>query len=215
MKKFNILILSLLIPFNIAFPFEASSEEINNKCSTVTSVKEYKNCLREVIPTNPNYVKTESISEIEIENIEIDNFYQEAVLAFKEDRETDALSNINKFLSKNPNSKEGYFLRGLINAYDFDDSKSGLEDLTKAIEIDNNYAEAYAWRADIFNYEFSNFVSAENDIKKALKIAPDDPLVNYFAGLVYVERAYKFIDNKEPDKGLIILLNQISTLKKQ
>ncbi len=199
MRKLNFLILSLLIPFNTALPFEAKSEEINNECANVTSVKEYKNCLREVIPTNPNYVNTESISEIEIENIEMDNFYQKAVLAFKEDRETDALSNINKFLSKNPNSKEGYFLRGLINSYDFDDSKSGLEDLTKAIEIDDNYAEAYAHRADIFNYDFSNFVSAEKDINKALQIAPDDPLVNYYAGLVYVERAYQYLDNNEND----------------
>ena len=214
MKKIHVLFLSLIIPINTAFISEAKTENIINDCSSISSVQEYKNCLREVIPTNPNYLDNESISGIEAENIEIDNYYQEAVLAFKEDRETDALSNINKFLSKKPNSKEGYFLRGLINGFDFDDAKSALQDLTSAIEIDENYAEAYAWRADIFNYEFSNFVSAENDIKKALKIAPDDPLVNYHAALVYVERAYQFIDNKEPDKGFDYLVKSNFHVKK-
>ena len=201
MKKLNILILSLLIPFNTAFPFEASSEEINNECSTVTSVQEYKNCLRRVVPINPNYVSSESISEIEIVKDANDDLYNEAVQAFKDKKENEALSKVNSFLAENPNAKNGYFLRALINAYDFDDAKSALEDLTKAIKLDNNFAEAYAWRADISNYDLSNLKGAEKDIKKALQLSEDDPFVNYVAGGVYIEKAYKSIDLKKDDEA--------------
>ena len=201
MKKLNILILSLLIPFNTAFPFEASSEEINNECATVTSVQEYKNCLRRVIPINPNYVSSESISEIEIVKDANDDLYNEAVQAFKDKKENEALSKVNSFLAENPNAKNGYFLRALINAYDFDDAKSALEDLTKAIKLDNNFAEAYAWRADISNYDLSNLKGAERDIKKALQLSEDDPFVNYVAGAVYTKKAYKSIDLKKDDEA--------------
>ena len=202
MKKLSTLILSLFIPLNtIILPFEASSEEINNQCSTVASVQEYKNCLRRVIPINPNYVSSESISEIEIVKDANDNLYIEAVQAFKNRKFNQALSKVNAFLKDNTNSKDGYFLRGLINSYDFDDPKSALEDLTKAIELDNNFAEAYAWRADISNYDFSNLVSAERDIKRALQIAEDDPFVNWVAGGVYVEKAFVSIELKKDDEA--------------
>ena len=104
MKKLKILILSLLIPFT-AFPFEAKSEEINNECATVTSVQEYKNCLRRVIPINPNYVSSESISEIEIVKVANDDLYNEAVQAFKDKKENEALSKVNAFLAAIPNAK--------------------------------------------------------------------------------------------------------------
>ena len=201
MRKLNFLILSLLIPFNTAFPFEASSEEINNECATVTSVQEYKNCLRRVIPINPNYVSSESISEIESVKDANDDLYNEAVQAFKDKKENEALSKVNSFLAENPNAKNGYFLRALINVYDFDDAKSALEDLTKAIKLDNNFAEAYAWRADISNYDFSNLKGAERDIKKALQLSEDDPFVNYVAGGVYTEKAFKSIDLKKDDEA--------------
>ena len=182
--------MSLWIPFNTAFPFKATSEEINNECANVSSVQEYKNCLRRVIPINPNYVNNESISEIEIIKDSNDDLYNEAVQAFKDKKENEALSKVNAYLAENPNSRDGYFLRALINSYDFADEKAAMENLTKAIEIDNNFAEAYAWRADISNYDLSNLKGAERDVKKALQIAKDDPFVNYVAGEVYVEKAY-------------------------
>ena len=200
MRKLNFLILSLLIPFNTAFPFEASSEEINNKCATVTSVQEYKNCLRRVIPINPNYVNSESISGNEIVKNANDDLYNEAVQAFKDKKENEALSKVNAYLAKNPNSKDGYFLRALINSYDFADEKSAMENLTKAIEIDNNFAEAYAWRAEISNYDLGNLKGAQRDIEKALQIAEDDPFVNFVAGGVFIEKAFKSLDlNKEDE----------------
>ena len=109
----------------------------------------------------------------------------------------------NYFLSKNPNSKEGYLLRALISAWDFDDPKQALQDLTKAIEIDQNFAEAYAWRAEILNYNFSNLKSAENDIQKALELSPNDPIVNFNASGVYQEKAYKNLEMEKYDNAYI------------
>ena len=208
MKKLNIFILSLLIPFNTVFFLDARSEEINNECSNVTSVQEYKNCLRRVMPINPNYTSSESISGIEnakdFENVNEalnEDLYYEAVEAFKNKKFNEALSKVNDFLSDNTNSKEGYFLRALINYYDFDDPKSALEDLTKAIELDNNFAEAYAWRADITNYGLSDLKSAERDAKKAIQLAKDDPFVNWAAGSVYIEKSYASYDLKKFDES--------------
>ena len=117
MKKLNIFILSLLIPFNTVFLLDARSEEINNECSNVTSVQEYKNCLRRVMPINPNYTSSESISGIEnakdFENVNEalnEDLYYEAVEAFKNKKFNQALSKVNDFLSDNTNSKDGYFL---------------------------------------------------------------------------------------------------------
>jgi len=139
----------------------------------------------------------------ESEKIETDTSFEEANIAFREHRENDALSKINYYLSKNPNSKEGYLLRALISAWDFDDPKQALQDLTKAIEIDQNFAEAYAWRAEIFNYDFSNLKSAENDIQKALELSPNDPIVNFNASGVYQEKAYKNLEMEKYDNAYI------------
>ena len=130
----------------------------------------------------------------ESEKIETDTSLGAATIAFKEHRENDALSKINYYLSENPNSKEGYLVRALILAWDFDDPKQSLEDLTKAIEIDQKFVQAYAWRAEIFNYNFSNLKSAEKDIQKALELSPNDPIVNFNASGVYQEKAYKNLE---------------------
>ena len=137
----------------------------------------------------------------ESEKIETDTSLGAANIAFKEHRENDALSKINYYLSKNPYSKEGYLLRALISAWDFDDPKQALQDLTKAIEIDQNFAEAYAWRAEILNYDFSNLKSAENDIQKALELSPNDPIVNFNASGVYQEKAYKNLEMRKNDNA--------------
>ena len=150
----------------------------------------------------------------EFEKIEIDTSFEEATIAFKEHRENDALSKINNFLSKNPKSKEGYLLRALILAWDFDDPKQALQDLTKAIEIDQNFAEAYAWRAEIFNYDFSNLKSAENDIQKALELSPNNSIVNFNAAGVYQEKAYKNLEINKNDEAYMDFGKSNSYIKK-
>ena len=150
----------------------------------------------------------------ESEKIEADTSFGGATIAFKEYRKTDALSKINNYLSKNPNSKEGYLLRALISTWGFDRPKRSLQDLTKAIEIDPNFAEAYAWRAEILNYNFSNLKSAENDIQKALELSPNDPIVNFNASGVYQEKAYKNLKKKENDNAYENFVKSNTYIKK-
>ena len=194
MKNLRLLFLGLIIPFTFNPSFEIKSEEINNECGSLQDIQEFKKCITEKLSINQNLKDIED--DPEFKKIETDTSFEEASIAFKEHRENDALSKINYYLSKNPNSKEGYLLRALISGWDFDDQKQALQDLTKAIEIDQNFAEAYAWRAEIFNYDFSNLKSAENDIQKALELSPNDPIVNFNASGVYQEKAYKNLKKK-------------------
>ena len=143
----------------------------------------------------------ESVSEIKLDEIIDDSTFNEALKAFNNFQKSDALSNVKKYLSKNPNSKEGYLLKALINIFDFQDPKQAISDLTMAIKLDKNYAEAYSWRAEISANDLEDYNKALRDINKALEILPDDPLVNFHAAKVYIKIGDNNLDKKQLDKG--------------
>ena len=143
----------------------------------------------------------DSVSQIEIDEITDDSDFQKAVDYFKKYQRNDALFHLKRYLSKNPNSKDGYLLKALINLNSFQDGKQALSDLTMAINIDRNFAEAYSWRAEISAVDFNDFKEAERDINKALAILPNDSLVNYHAAIVYIRTAEKFLDLDDLDKA--------------
>jgi hypothetical protein len=143
----------------------------------------------------------DSISQIEINEITEDSNFQKAVDYFKKYQKNDALFHLRKYLSNNPNSKDGYLLKALINLNGFQDGKQALSDLTMAINLDKNFAEAYSWRAEIAAVDFNDFREADRDIKKALSILPNDSLVNFHAAIVYINTAEKNLDMGKLDKA--------------
>ena len=141
----------------------------------------------------------ESISQLETDKISDDSDFQKAVDFFKKYQKNDALFYLKKFLSNNPNSKDAYLLKALINLNGFQDAKQSLSDLTMAINIDRKFAEAFSWRAEISAVDFGDFREAERDISQALEILPNDPLVNFHAAIVYIKIAEKNLDMKKLD----------------
>ena len=156
--------------------------------------------VNEDLDVNINFEK-ESVSQVKIDEISVDSDFQKSVDFFKKYQKNDALFYLKRFLSKNPNSRDGYLLKALINLNGFQDAKQALSDLTMAINIDKNFAEAYSWRAEIAAVDFGDFRDAERDIKKALEILPNDPLVNFHAALVYIKIAEKNNDMEKLDKA--------------
>ena len=143
----------------------------------------------------------ESVSAIQLDEIVDDSNFKKALKSFNNFQKSDALFNVKQYLSNNPNSKEGYLLKALINIFDFQDPKQAISDLTMAINLDKNYAEAYSWRAEISAIDLEDYNEALRDINKALEILPDDPLVNFHAAKVYIEIGVNNLDKKQLDKG--------------
>ena len=129
----------------------------------------------------------ESVSAVQLDQIVDDSNFKKALKSFNNFQKSDAQFSIKQYLSKNPNSKEGYLLKALISKYSFQDPKQAISDLTMAINLDKNYAEAYSWRAEISAVDFEDYNEALRDINKALEILPDDPLVNFHAAKIYIE----------------------------
>ena len=143
----------------------------------------------------------ESVSEIKLDEIIDDSTFNEALISFNNFQKSDAQFSIKQYLSKNPNSKEGYLLKALISKYDFQDPKQAISDLTMAINLDKNYAEAYSWRAEISAVDFEDYNEALRDINKALEILPDDPLVNFHAAKIYIEMGDSNLENSKNSGG--------------
>ena len=143
----------------------------------------------------------ESVSAVQLDQIVDDSNFKKALKSFNNFQKSDALFNVKQYLSNNPNSKEGYLLKALINIFDFQDPKQAISDLTMAINLDKNYAEAYSWRAEIRAIDLEDYNEALRDINKALEILPDDPLVNFHAAKVYIEIGVNNLDKKQLDKG--------------
>ena len=143
----------------------------------------------------------ESVSAVQLDQIVDDSNFKKALKSFNNFQKSDALFNVKQYLSNNPNSKEGYLLKALINIFDFQDPKQAISDLTMAINLDKNYAEAYSWRAEISAIDLEDYNEALRDINKALEILPDDPLVNFHAAKVYIAIGDNNLDKKQLDKG--------------
>ena len=143
----------------------------------------------------------ESVSEIKLDEIIDDSTFNEALKSFNNFQKSDAQFSIKQYLSKNPNSKEGYLLKALISKYDLQDPKQAISDLTMAINLDKNYAEAYSWRAEISAVDFEDYNEALRDINKALEILPDDPLVNFHAAKIYIEIGDSNLEKSEKTGG--------------
>ncbi len=124
-------------------------------------------------------------------NLAINSEYQKAITFFKEGDSLKANKLIKTFLKKNPNSKDGWILKGLINAYELDKYEDAIEDIDKALDIDDRDAFAHALKAEIFYYDLNGSLSKTlKYLEKGMNISPEDPHVNFIAGDIQLDNGF-------------------------
>ena len=130
--------------------------------------------------------------------------YDNALAFFKEGDSLKANKSIKSYLKKNPNSKEGWMLKGIINSYKLQKYDDAIADIDKAIAIDNGYALAHAFKAEIFYWNLDGSLSKTMDyLEKALELSPEDPHINFIAGDI------------QRDNGFVILGGDTYELSKK
>ena len=123
-----------------------------------------------------------SISGFKEKKLAIISEYDKALAFFNEGDSLNANKSIKSYLNKNPNSKEGWMLKAIINAYDLQKYDDAIADIDKAIDIDNEYALAYAFKAEIFYWDLDGSLSqALVYLEKAMNLSPEDSHINFIA----------------------------------
>ena len=134
----------------------------------------------------------------------INSEYDVALASFKVGDSLQANKSIKSFLKKNPNSKEGWMLKAIINAYRLQKYEDAIADIDKAIEIDNGYALAHAFKAEIFYWDLDGSLSKSLEyLEKAINLSPDDPHINFIAADI------------QYDNGFVILGGDTKNLSKK
>ena len=124
-------------------------------------------------------------------NLTINSEYQKAITLFREGDSLKANKLIKTFLKKNPNSKEGWILKALINAYELDKYEDAIEDIDKALDIDDEYAFAHALKAEIFYWDLDGSLTKTlKYLEKGMNISPEDPHVNFIAGDIQFDNGF-------------------------
>ena len=117
--------------------------------------------------------------------------FDDALAFFKEGSSLRALKSVNSYLKKNPNSKEGYILSAMINAYDLSNFDEAISDIDNAIDIDKDYAYANALKAKIFYFNLGgSFSKTLKYLEKGLSISPEDPYINAIAGDIQYDNGF-------------------------
>ena len=146
-------------------------------------------------------------------NLTINSEYQKAITFFREGDSLKANKLIKTFLKKNPNSKDGWILKALINAYELDKYEDAIDDIDKALDIDDEYAFAHALKAEIFYWDLDGSLSKTlKYLEKGMNISPEDPHVNFIAGDIQFDNGFVVLggdtfdlDKKSKDKKALSL----------
>tara|TARA_Y200000002_G_scaffold133117_1_gene109706 strand:+ start:223 stop:1248 length:1026 start_codon:yes stop_codon:yes gene_type:complete len=146
-------------------------------------------------------------------NLTINSEYQKAITFFREGDSLKANKLIKTFLKKNPNSKDGWILKALINAYELDKYEDAIEDIDKALDIDDEYAFAHALKAEIFYWDLDGSLSTTlKYLEQGMNISPEDPHVNFIAGDIQFDNGFVVLggdtfdlDKKSKDKKALSL----------
>ena len=134
----------------------------------------------------------------------INSEYDVALASFKVGDSLQANKSIKSFLKKNPNSKEGWMLKAIINAYRLQKYEDAIADIDKAIEIDNGYALAHAFKAEIFYWDLDGSLSKSLEyLETAINLSPEDPHINFIAADI------------QYDNGFVILGGDTNNLSKK
>ena len=117
--------------------------------------------------------------------------FDDALAFFKQGSSLRAIKSINSHLKKNPNSKEGFILSAIINAYDLGKFDEAIRDIDNAIDIDKDYAYAHALKADIFYWDLDGSLSKTLEyLEKGMKLSPEDPYINFIAGDIQYDNGF-------------------------
>ena len=117
--------------------------------------------------------------------------FDDALAFFKEGSSLRAIKSINSYLKKNPNSKEGFILSAIINAYALEKFEEAIGDIDNAIEIDNEYAYAHALKAEIFYFDLGgSLTKSQRYLEKAINLSPEDPHINFIAGDIQFDNGF-------------------------
>ena len=154
-----------------------------------------------------------SMSGFKEKKLAIISEYDKALAFFNEGDSLNANKSIKSYLNKNPNSKEGWMLKAIINAYDLQKYDDAIADIDKAIAIDNEYALAYAFKAEIFYWDLDGSLSTTlKYLEKGMNISPGDPHVNFIAGDIQFDNGFVVLggdtfdlDKKSKDKKALSL----------
>ena len=124
-------------------------------------------------------------------NSKIKTEYDDALAFFKQGASLRAIKSINSYLKRNPNSKEGFVLSAIINAYALDKFEEAIADIDNALDIDNEYAYAHALKAEIFYFDLGGSLSkSQGYLEKAINLSPDDPHINFVAGDIQFDNGF-------------------------
>ena len=146
-------------------------------------------------------------------NLTINSEYQKAITFFREGDSLKANKLIKTFLKKNPNSKDGWILKALINAYELDKYEDAIEDIDKALDIDDEYTFAHAIKAEIFYFDLDGSLSKTlKYLEKGMNISPEDPYFNFIACDIQFDNGFVVLvgdtfdlDKKSKDKKALSL----------
>ena len=183
----------LIIPFLsfIALP-SAIQANIDPKVAEICmKASDFQGCVKSM--SGLKEIKLATISE-----------YDKALAFFNEGDSINANKSIKSYLKKKRNSKEGWMLKAIINAYDLQKYDDAIADIDKAIDIDNEYALAYAFKAEIFYWNLDGSLSKTLEyLEKAINLSPDDPHINFIAADI------------QRDNGFVILGGDTNNLNKK
>ena len=183
----------LIFPFLVCIAFPSAIQaNIDPKVAEMCmKASDFQGCVKSMSGLNGGR---------ETNNSEYDN----ALAFFKEGDSLKANKSIKSYLKKNPNSKEGWMLKAIINAYDLQKYDDAIADIDKAIEIDNEYALAYAFKAEIFYWDLDGSLSKTLEyLEKAMNLSPEDPHINFIAFDI------------QYDNGFVILGGDTNNLSKK
>ena len=182
MKKLIIPFLSLIaLPSAIQANIDPKVAEICMKAS------DFQGCVK-------------SMSGSKEQKLVINSEYDEALAFFNEGDSLNANKSIKSYLKKNPNSKEGWMLKAIINAYDLQKYDDAIADIDKALDIDNKYALAYAFRAEIFYWDLDGSLSQTQEyLEKAMNLSPEDPHINFIAWDIQYDNGFVILGGDTND----------------
>ena len=126
--------------------------------------------------------------------------FDDALAFFKEGSSLRAIKSINSYLKKNPNSKEGFILSALINAYDLGKFDDAIRDIDNAIDIDKDYAYAHALKADIFYWDLDGSLAKTlKYLEKGMNLSLEDPFINFIAGDIQYDNGFVILGGDTND----------------
>lgn len=132
---------------------------------------------------------------ISIDSTDTDYIFYKANIENNAGKEKEAISTMDTYIEKNPESSYGYYRRGWFKDYS-GDIDGAIEDYSMCIAVDPNYAYAYLNRGILYRLK-NDIVSAKADFEQCIKL---DSVPEKMECAQY---AYYYLGNKEKAVSLM------------